>query len=147
VSFAIFGERGIIDILAFHTPTGSLLVIELKTELVGLEDLMSTMDVRLRHAAAIARERGWHARTVSGWVVLADSATNRRRVAGHSSALRSAFPADGRAMRGWLRNPSGPIRALSFWANSRLATASHEASARRRVRVREVSDRFAQSAA
>lgn len=147
VSFAIYGERGIIDILAFHTPTGSLLVIELKTELVGLEDLMSTMDVRLRHAAAISRERGWHARTVSGWIVLADSATNRRRVTAHASALRAAFPADGRVMRGWLRKPSGPIRALSFWANSRLPTTSHETYARRRVRVREAGHRSTQSAA
>lgn len=146
VSFAIYRERGIIDILAFHMPTGSLLVIELKTELVGLEDLLSTMDVRLRHAATIARERGWHARTVSGWVVLADSATNRRRVTAHGSALRAAFPADGRVMRGWLRSPTGPIRALSFWASSRLPTVSQNAFGRRRVRVREIKGRSMPSA-
>src|SRR3954451_3293120 len=52
VSFAIYGERGIIDILAFHPPSGSLLVIELKTEFVSLEDLLSTMDIRLRHASS-----------------------------------------------------------------------------------------------
>jgi hypothetical protein len=34
VSFSIFGERGLIDILAFHQPTGMLLIIELKTELM-----------------------------------------------------------------------------------------------------------------
>jgi hypothetical protein len=105
------------------------------------------MDVRLRHAAKIAKERGWHAKTVSGWVLLANSATNRRRVAAHSSALRAAFPADGRVMRGWLRNPVGPIKALSFWANSRLTTASHESYARRRVRVRGAADRSTQTAA
>jgi hypothetical protein len=57
VSFAVFRERGVIDILAFHPPTGSLLVIELKTELVSLEDLLSTMDVRLRHAQRMGRVR------------------------------------------------------------------------------------------
>lgn len=46
VSFAIYGERGVIDVLAFHAPSGSLLVIELKTELVSFEDLLTTMDVR-----------------------------------------------------------------------------------------------------
>jgi transcriptional regulator with XRE-family HTH domain len=35
VSFAFYGERGVIDILAFHAATGSVLVIELKTELVS----------------------------------------------------------------------------------------------------------------
>src|SRR4051812_37711957 len=70
VSFAIYGERGVIDILAFHAATQSLLVIELKTEVVSLEDLLTTMDVRMRHASAIARERGWLAKSVSAWVVI-----------------------------------------------------------------------------
>jgi hypothetical protein len=114
VSFAVYSERGVIDILAFHEPTGSLLVIELKTELVSLEDLLTTMDVRMRHAAKIAADRGWRAKSVSAWVVIADSRTNRRRVADHSAALRSAFPSNGHAMRSWLLRPTAPIRALSF---------------------------------
>jgi transcriptional regulator with XRE-family HTH domain len=136
VSFAVYGERGIIDILAFHPETGSLLVIELKTELVSLEDLLGTMDIRMRHATKIARERGWHPRTVSAWVVFADSATNHRRVRSHDHALRAAFPADGHALRRWLRNPSGSIRALSFWANDSVTTANRVVAGRRRVRVR-----------
>lgn len=136
VSFAIYAERGVIDILACHSPTGSLLVIELKTELVSLEDLLTTMDIRLRHAAAIARERGWAARSISAWVVLAESDTNRRRVRHHGATLRSAFPADGRTMRGWLRGPVGSIRALSFWANFNGTTVTQTAAVRRRVRVR-----------
>lgn len=138
VSFAVYGERGVIDILAFHAPTGSLLVIELKTELVSLEDLPSTMDVRVRHAAAIARERGWHARSVSAWVVIADSDMNRRRVSAHRTTLRTVFPADGRRMRAWLRTPSGPMRALSFWANSDGSTSNAIAASRSRVRKRGV---------
>jgi transcriptional regulator with XRE-family HTH domain len=35
VSFAIYRERGVIDILAFHEPTGSLLVIESRVTAVG----------------------------------------------------------------------------------------------------------------
>lgn len=136
VSFAIYAERGVIDILACHLPSGSLLVIELKTEVVSLEDLLTTMDVRLRHASAIARERGWAARSISAWVVLAESDTNRRRVRLHGATLRSAFPADGRTMRGWLRGPVGSIRALSFWANFKGTTATQTAAACRRVRVR-----------
>ena len=135
VSFAIYAERGIIDILAFHPSTGSLLVIELKTELISVEDVMATMDVRLRHATKIARDRGWTPRSVSAWLVFADSDTNRRRVRAHSATLRAAFPSDGRRMRQWIRDPAGSVRALSFWADFRGTTATRTAAARRRVRT------------
>lgn len=39
VSFSIYGERGVIDILAWHAATRSLLIIELKTELVDSQAL------------------------------------------------------------------------------------------------------------
>ncbi|MDL2334579.1 MAG: helix-turn-helix domain-containing protein [Chloroflexota bacterium] len=147
VSFSIYGERGVIDVLAFHPSTGSLLVIELKTELVSLEDLLMTMDVRLRHATKIALERGWHAKTVSAWVLFAESATNHRRVAAHRSVLRAAFAQDGRSMRAWLQSPTGAVRALSSWSVRRLATNGQTLAQRRQVRVREAAGKCSQSAA
>ena len=135
VSFAVFGERGVIDILAFHEPTRSLLVIELKTELTSIEDLLVTMDRRMRLAKGIARERGWMAATVSGWVVIGGSDANRRRVRGHATTLRSAFPAMGHEIRSWLRRPAGRISALSFWANSNRGGATERVAARKRVRL------------
>jgi transcriptional regulator with XRE-family HTH domain len=136
VSFAFYAERGIIDILAFHRATATLLVIELKTELVSLEDLLATMDVRVRHAPRIGRDRGWQASSVGAWVVFADTATNRRRVRAHGTVLRTAFPADGRRMRSWLSAPDGPLRALSFWTNFNGTTVIQQATACRRVRKR-----------
>jgi hypothetical protein len=47
-----------IDILAFHPLTGSLLVIELKTEIVSIEDLLMTMDVRVRERHPQSRLTG-----------------------------------------------------------------------------------------
>jgi len=135
VSFAIYGERGVIDVLAFHPPTGSLLVVELKTELVSFEDLLTTMDVRMRLAKQVAVDRGWAARAVSCWVVVADTRPNRRRAGLHSTVLRSAFPADGRRMRRWLRRPEGVVRALSFWPNSNPGGVNQEVALRRRVRA------------
>jgi transcriptional regulator with XRE-family HTH domain len=105
VSFSIYGERGVIDILAFHAPSRSLLVVELKTELASLEDLLTVMSRRRRLAAQIAAERGWQALTVSAWVVLRESEANRRRVRRFASTLRAGFPADGHAIRSWLRHP------------------------------------------
>ncbi len=134
VSFAIYGERGVIDILAFHQATGALLIIELKTELVSIEDLLTTMDVRMRLATQIAKGRGWDANSVSSWVILADTPANRRRLSLHAATLRSVFPTDGRSMRGWLRQPQRSVRAISMWRNSNAGGATRVAALRRRVR-------------
>jgi hypothetical protein len=120
VSFAFYGERGIIDILAWNPRRRALLVIELKTEVVDVNELVGTVDRKGRHAIRIATERGWIGPrdpppTVSIWMIVADGPTNRRRVAAHRTMLRAAFPADGRTMRAWLRRPTRAIRVLSFW--------------------------------
>ena len=147
VTFAVYSERGVIDILAFHEPTGSLLVIELKTELVSVEDILRSTDVRMRHALGIAAERGWHAKSVSAWLVFAESRTTRRRIHSHRAALRSGFPSDGKAMRAWLAKPVGSIRAMSTWTDSRVAAVRRNAGAPRRVRVRECAGGRGQTAA
>src|SRR5688572_8603363 len=72
VTFSFFGELGSIDILAWHARSRSLLVIELKTELVDLQDTVSTLDRKVRLAMKIARERGWEPATVSTWLVIAE---------------------------------------------------------------------------
>jgi len=40
VTYAIYGERGSIDLLAFHRATSCLLVIEVKTELTSIEETL-----------------------------------------------------------------------------------------------------------
>ena len=114
VSFSIWGERGVIDVVAWHAPTRSLLIIELKTILVDPQELAGKMDQRVRLGRRIAGERGWFPTSVSAWVVLTDTRTNRRHLARHAGLLRAAFPSDGRAVRRWLEAPRGPISALSF---------------------------------
>ena len=115
-SFSIYGERGVIDVLAWHGARRMLLVIELKTAIVDVQDLLASMDRRRRLAARIGKEHGWATdrATVSAWLVIADTRTNRARLAAHSAVLRAAFPADGRAVRGWLADPQSRLAALSF---------------------------------
>lgn len=113
VSFAIYGERGIIDILAFHRATGRLLVIELKTLLVDIQELVGVIDRYRRVAMRVAADRGWHPVGVSVWLIVAPSRTNERRIAAHRTMLRAAFPLDGRGMRWWLREPVGDVAAMS----------------------------------
>ncbi|HEX3427987.1 MAG TPA: helix-turn-helix domain-containing protein [Candidatus Limnocylindrales bacterium] len=124
VSFSIFGERGIVDLLAWNRRRGALLVIELKTEIVDVNELVGTFDRKIRLGRDIAVDHGWAvgpATPVSGWVILVDSATNRRRLHEHVGMLRSAYPMDGRSIGGWLAKPTGSIRCLGFW---RLADAT-----------------------
>jgi transcriptional regulator with XRE-family HTH domain len=135
VSFSIYGERGVIDILAFHAPSRSVLVVELKTELASLEDLLTVMSRRRRLAAQIAAERGWQALTVSSWVVVRGSEANERRIRRFAATLRAAFPADGHAIRTWLRRPAGTIDALSLWANAPDLSVNERAATQKRVRT------------
>ena len=113
VSFSIFGERGVIDILAWHPTRRILLVIELKTEVVDVNELLGTLDRKRRLGLEIARARGWRPEAVATWLVVAPSRTNRRALADHAAVLRSKLPADARASRTWLRDPQGPIHAVS----------------------------------
>jgi hypothetical protein len=134
VSFSVWGERGVIDALAWHATRRSLLVIELKTELVDINDLMATMDRRLRLAAGIAVDRGWNPTTVGCWVALAEGRTNRRALARHRMTLRAKFPSDGHALEAWLRSPSGAIRALAFMPIESRAHGGAVVAGARRVR-------------
>jgi transcriptional regulator with XRE-family HTH domain len=134
VTFSIFGERGAIDILAWHVPTRTLLVIELKTELVDVQELLGTLDRKRRLAPKIGADRGWNPAFVATWVILADGRTNRRRVDAHRTVLRASLPADGRGMNAWLGDPVGAISALSFWPRTDGVRATRRLDPVRRVR-------------
>jgi transcriptional regulator with XRE-family HTH domain len=131
VSFAFGGERGIIDILLWHPGRRALLVIELKTTIVDVGEMLGTLDRKRRLAWRVARMRGWQPETVSAWIILMPSRTNERRIAEFRTMLRTAYPADGRSMRRWLREPVGTIAALSMWPASMLAGTRATAGPRR----------------
>ena len=117
VSFSYYGERGVIDLLAWHSATRSLLVIELKTDLVDVGELLGTFDRKLRNAARIAAALGWDALTVSGLLIIAESDSNRRKLDAHRETFGAALPGRVMAVRRWLRDPAGSIRALMFFSN------------------------------
>jgi transcriptional regulator with XRE-family HTH domain len=135
-SFSVYGERGIIDVLAFHPATRSLLVVELKTEIVDVQALIGTVDRYRRLAPTVAREREWEPATVSCWVALRDTPANHRRLAAHAAVLRAAFPADGRRMRAWLRSPEGRVAALGFLSDRQHRTGIAASAGIQRVRRR-----------
>ena len=136
VTYSEFGERGSIDLLAWHVETATLVVFEIKTELGAVEGLLRPLNAKVRLAAGVARDQfGWRAAKVAVIVVFPESVAVRRQVARHATVLRGALPATSRELRSWLRDPVGPIRGLWFLSNLHGTVISRNPSAIRRVRA------------
>ena len=106
VSYSIYGERGSIDLLAWHESTRTLLVIELKTELTSIEETLRGHDTKVRLGPGIARERfGWNPVVVARLLVLPEDRTARRHVNQHQATLRRDYPLATPAVKRWLRKP------------------------------------------
>lgn len=131
VTFAVYAERGSIDVLAWHAASRTLLVVEVKTELVSVEETLRRHDVKVRLAARIAGERfGWQPFVVGRLLVLPDTSVARRRVARHGPVLMRAYPARSSTVRRWLRSPTGAIAGLAFVSDRTAA----QAVGRKRIR-------------
>lgn len=84
-SFSEWGERGRIDLLAYDPTTGTLVIVEVKTLLLDLQDLFGGMNVKERLASTIAERRGWKVRRRVSVLGVAATAPNREIVRTHSS--------------------------------------------------------------
>ena len=104
VSYSRYGERGRIDLLAFHPATRVLLVIELKSELVDVQSLLGSLDVKVRLAPAIVERFGWTPRAVLPAIVFLEHSATRKRLA-RVDTLFDRFDLRGKAALGWLRRP------------------------------------------
>lgn len=136
VSYSVFGERGSIDVLAWHAATATLLVIEIKTELGSIEGLLRPLDAKVRLASRIAREQvGWHAARVAAIVVFPESDAVRRQVRRHAGVLDLALPATSREIGSWVRKPTGAVRGRWFISDSRRLGVNPNPSSIRRVRA------------
>lgn len=135
VSFNHYGDRGRVDVLAFHAGLGLLLVVEVKSAFGDLQGTLGRLDVKTRVGPLLARQAGWApARAVIPAVVVLESRTARRVVAGHP-ALFAKFTCRGRAARLWIRNPSTPAPTGLMWVAHR--PNAHDMRVRSTPRVRK----------
>lgn len=82
VTYSEWGERGSIDLLAWHAATRTLLVVEIKTEIADSEEMLRAHDVKARLARGLGEARfGSRPRVVARLLVVAEGTTNRRRIA------------------------------------------------------------------
>ena len=58
VSFNHYGDRGRVDLLAFHAASGVALVIEVKGSIGDLQDALGRLDVKLRLGRSLADASG-----------------------------------------------------------------------------------------
>jgi len=128
VTFNIRGERGSIDILAFHPATGSLLVIEIKSVVPDMQAMLVGIDRKGRLARDIARERGWQVTSVTRLLVLPDDRTARRRVVRHGATFRMALPARTVEVRRWIQNPEGTMHGVLFLTDAPHPSTRHRIS-------------------
>jgi transcriptional regulator with XRE-family HTH domain len=140
-TFNHYGDRGSVDVLAWHAATRSLLIAEVKSRIVDIQDLLSSVDRKARVVPLLVRlERGWIAVNVGRLVVVRGTRSARAAVERHRATFEVALPTQTRASRRWLRSPSGPLAGVLFVADSRVAALTH---GRRRInrRARALSPR------
>lgn len=139
VTFSVGREHGSIDLLAWHAPTRTLLVIEIKTEIVSGERLLRSLDIKVRLAPGIARRFGWDPLVVARLVVVRESSTNRRRLTALRPLLGPDVLMDARSLRRWTRRPTGRIDGVWLWtgntgADSRATGGGHRVMRSRTAR-------------
>lgn len=114
-TFSHYGERGSVDIVAWHEPSRTLLIVEVKTLLLDIQELISTLDRKSRLVPRLlSAERGWRAEAVGRLLVVEEGTTARRVVARHRTTFATTFPARNRAAQSWIRGPDGPLSGLWF---------------------------------
>ncbi len=150
VTFATGGERGSVDILAWHPDSRTLLVVEVKSVVPDAQAMLAAHDRKIRLGREIGASRGWSATSVAGLLVIGDASTARDRVHRLSKVFEVAYPVRGWAARHWLADPTSTAgrmarhpSALLFLQYVHGASTMGSLVPRQRIRKR---DRLARSA-
>jgi transcriptional regulator with XRE-family HTH domain len=135
VTYSVFGERGSIDLLAWHATTRTLLVIEIKTEITSAEETLRRHDQKVRLARDIVQERfGWEPLVIGRLVVLPDSSTTRRQIERHNALFGRAYPQRNVEVRRFLRRPSSSLAGIWFLSDTTGVRGRGRSVARKRIR-------------
>lgn len=128
-SFNHYGERGAVDVLAWHVARRALLVVETKSRLWDLQSTLVTLDRKRRLLPDLAAQSfGWRARTVGVVLAMPETSAHRHVVERHGATFRAAFPDRQVRVKAWLEDPDQDLRGIWF------LSIAHEVSVRQRSR-------------
>jgi transcriptional regulator with XRE-family HTH domain len=130
-SFSEWGERGRMDLLAIDRAAGTLVIVEAKTQLLDLQDLFGSLNVKERLATTMARRRGWDVIRRATVLAVASTAANRRVVREHPS-LFAEFVGRGLTAAA-LRSGGRRIHWMNADGNAGTWLAGRQRVSRRRV--------------
>jgi transcriptional regulator with XRE-family HTH domain len=135
VSFNHYGDRGRVDVLAFHGSSRMLVVTEVKSALGDAQETLGRLDVKTRLGPVLAGSVGWPVPIqVVPALVIGDS-RRARRIVGEHAALFMRFSVRGREAVSWLRSASGPAPSGLLWFASVPDSRGMGVTRRGRVRV------------
>ena len=133
--FNHYGDRGSVDILAWRPDVRALLIVEIKTEIVDLQDLLRTLEMKARVVPPLVpRTHGWRPVHVAVVVVLPGTNTHRRAVSTYAALLGASLPARTREVRAWLEQPRGALHGIWFFPCTPGESAIGQIRATSRVR-------------
>lgn len=134
-SFNDYGDRGSVDVLAWHTERRALLVIEVKSRLANLQETCRSLDVKARVVPRlVAQSRGWRPSVVGVVLVMQESSRERDAVARREGIFSASFPARTLDIRRWIRRPQVPLRGLWFLRFANTSCVKGRSGARAPVR-------------
>lgn len=107
----IVGSRGPgwIDVLAFHVASGTLLVIEIKTEIHDFGRIQRTLAWYERRAWPVARDRGWTVRRSHGVLLLLATDAVDSRLRENRHVADEAFPGRADGLVSLTNDPSAVV--------------------------------------
>jgi transcriptional regulator with XRE-family HTH domain len=121
-SFNHFGERGAVDILGWYAANKALAVVQLKSRVVDVQDLLGKLDRKVRLARELLpRDRGWDPNVVGRILVLPDTSTARDSIARLGRTFDASLPARTVETRRWLRDPREEFESIWFLRATRSA--------------------------
>jgi transcriptional regulator with XRE-family HTH domain len=105
VSFNHYGDRGRCDLLAWHPSSRSLLVVEVKSRIGDVQEMLGRVDVKVRLGPLLAAQCGWpQPASVVAALVLKDDRAARAVLVRHPATF-ARYGLRGRAALAWLRAP------------------------------------------
>ncbi len=133
--FNHYGDRGSVDILAWHAAERALLIVEVKTRIADVQQLFGSFAKKVRVVPQLVeRERDWGARVVGRVLIVSGTSANRSLIERLRKSFDPTFPRRARDVRAWLRRPVGPMAGVWFVAPITAGDGMQAVGGRSRVR-------------